>query len=96
MTVVERTVVIGSAVGLHARPAARFTTAVAASAPTRVTLTDASGRTVDAASILGVLSLGIPYGATVTLRAEGPDAAAVLDALASLLAAELDTPPDAP
>ena len=54
----ERTVVVASSVGLHARPASLFSQA-AAKTGVAVTLTSAAGKSVNAASILGVLSLGI-------------------------------------
>ena len=82
----ERTVTVESAVGLHARPASLFAQA-AAKAPTLVTLTSPAGKSVNAASILGVLSLGISHGDTVTLSAEGDGA---LDSLAELLSRDLD------
>ncbi|GAB6897694.1 HPr family phosphocarrier protein [Kineosporia succinea] len=88
----ERTVVIGSSVGLHARPASLFTqAATAASVP--VTIARAGGEPVDARSILLVLSLGVKNGETVTLAAEGEGADAVLDSLADLLSRDLDAAP---
>lgn len=86
---VERHVVVGSPVGLHARPAALFSQAAAATG-IPVTLTSASGRTVNAASILGVLSLGVDFGQTVTIAAEGERALDVLDDLAAMLERDLD------
>jgi phosphotransferase system HPr (HPr) family protein len=56
----------------------------AAKQPVKVTLT-AGARTVDARSMLGVLSLGVDKGGEVTLAAEGDGAADAVDALASLL-----------
>jgi len=53
-----------------------------------VTLTSPDGKSVNAASILGVLSLGIGHGAIVTISADGAEEA--LDALAALLATDLD------
>ena len=82
----ERTVTIGSAVGLHARPASIFVQAVVTSGAA-VTLTTAEGATVNAASILSVLSLGLPFGAEVTLASS--DAAAV-ESLSALLTTDLD------
>ena len=82
----ERTVVVASSVGLHARPAALFSQA-AAQVPVPVTLTTASGRSVNAASILGVLSLGIDHGERVTLSSDDD---AALDALALMLERDLD------
>ena len=86
----ERTVVIGSSVGLHARPAALFTQAVAAQ-PVRVAIGRPGGEPVDAASVLMVLTLGIACGETVMISAEGSGADAALDELAALLSRDLDT-----
>ncbi len=80
----SRTVIVASVVGLHARPASLFAQA-AAQAGVPVTLTSASGKTVNAASILGVLSLGIGHGETVTISAEGEGADEALDGLVVLL-----------
>ncbi|MBN1171143.1 MAG: HPr family phosphocarrier protein [Micromonosporaceae bacterium] len=88
----ERTVVIGSRVGLHARPAALFAQA-AAVARARVTISRPGGKPVDAASILMVLTLGVACGESVMISAEGDGADAALDALAVLLARDLDAEP---
>jgi len=85
----ERTVVIGSTHGLHARPANIFSQAAAA-AGLPVTLTKTGGKTVNAASILGVISLGIGHGDEVTLAVEGESAESVLEELAQLLLADHD------
>jgi phosphocarrier protein len=85
----ERTVTVASSVGLHARPASLFAQA-AAKAGVPVQLTSAAGKSVNAASILGVLSLGIGHGEEVTLSAEGEGAEAALDSLAELLGTDLD------
>lgn len=85
----EKTVTVASSVGLHARPASLFAQA-AAKVGVPVTLTSAAGKSVNAASILGVLSLGIGHGEEVTLAAEGDGAEAALDSLAELLATDLD------
>jgi len=80
----ERTVLIGSTHGLHARPAKLFTKA-AASSGSAVTLAKGDGKPVNAASILGVISLGINHGDSVTLTAHGDNADTVLDGLVELL-----------
>lgn len=85
----ERTVAVASTVGLHARPASLFAQAAAGTGVT-VTLTSASGRSVNAASILGVLSLGIGHLEQVTLEAHGEGAEAALDTLEALLVIDLD------
>jgi phosphocarrier protein HPr len=84
----ERTVTIASAHGLHARPASLFVQAVTASG-LAVQLTKGE-KTLNAASILGVISLGINHGDQITLAAEGENADAVLDNLVELLTTDLD------
>ena len=85
----ERTVVVASRVGLHARPASLFSQA-AAKTGVEVTITSAAGKSVNAASILGVLSLGVGHGEEVTLSSDAEGADAALDELAAVLATDLD------
>ncbi len=89
MTEVTRTIRIGSSNGLHARPAKLFAQAVKDSGMT-VTISKGSGAPVNAASILGVISLGAEKGDYVTLTADGENAASVLDTLAELLTTDFD------
>jgi phosphocarrier protein HPr len=84
----ERTVTIASAHGLHARPASLFVQAVTASG-IPVTLTKGE-KTLNAASILGVISLGIEHGDQVTLKADGDNADETLDKLVELLTTDFD------
>lgn len=89
----ERRVVVGSTVGLHARPAALFTQA-ATKTGVPVTIAKATGGDpVDARSILLVLTLGVEHGDEVVLRADGDGADNALDQLAELLAQDLDAAP---
>ncbi|PPF88745.1 HPr family phosphocarrier protein [Subtercola sp. Z020] len=85
----ERTATIASSHGLHARPASLFTQAVAKSG-VKVHLAKGDGKAVNAASILGIISLGIESGDTVTLSAEGENSETVLDDLAAMLERDLD------
>ena len=79
-----REVVVTNALGLHARAAARFVqTAARFTAQIRVSRGD---RTVDGKSLMGVLLLAASQGSTLRIDAEGPDADAALDALATLVA----------
>lgn len=89
----SRTIVVGSASGLHARPAALFVAAAAAQ-PVPVTIRTAGKPPVPARSMLSVLSLGAKCGTEVTLEADGDGADAALTALADLLARDLDAEPD--
>ncbi|BDI23859.1 HPr family phosphocarrier protein [Herbiconiux sp. L3-i23] len=84
----ERNVVVASAHGLHARPAALFTQA-AARAGVPVTIAK-GGRSVNAASILGVISLGIDHGDEVVLAVDGEGADELLDELTGLLTTDHD------
>jgi len=82
----ERPVVVAIAEGLHARPAALFVKEAAAQ-PAAVTIARPGGDPVEAASILGVMTLGVGAGDEVVLATaeDGDGAAAALDALASFL-----------
>jgi phosphotransferase system HPr (HPr) family protein len=71
-------------VDLHARPAADFVrTAMRFSSDVWVSNGE---REVDAKSLLSILALGAKRGTSVRLRAEGEDARAALDALATAVA----------
>jgi phosphocarrier protein HPr len=85
----SRTVAVASASGLHARPAALFVAAAGAQ-PVRVTIRVEGKKPVPANSMLSVLSLGATCGTEVILEADGDGAEAALDALAALLATDLD------
>lgn len=84
-----RTVRIGSSHGLHARPAKLFAQAAKESG-LAVTIAKDSGKPVNAASILGVISLAVEHGDYVTLTADGDSAEDVLDTLTELLTTDHD------
>jgi phosphocarrier protein len=85
----ERTVVVGSSVGLHARPAAMFVQAAAAQ-PVKITVAKPGGTPVDARSILSVLALDARGGDEIVLTAEGDGAEQALDVLVALVSRDLD------
>jgi phosphocarrier protein HPr len=85
----ERTVIVRSRTGLHARPAAMFVRA-ATKQPAAVRIRVGDGPAVDARSMLSVLSLGAGCGAEVTLQADGDGADEAVDTLAELLSRDLD------
>ncbi len=89
MTAVSRTVRIGSSHGLHARPAKIFAQAAKESG-VAVTIAKDSGKPVNAASILGIIALGLDHGDYVTLTAEGEGAEGVLDTLTELITTDHD------
>ena len=81
---VERTVTIVNRQGLHARPAAEIVK-LTSKYQSEVTLVR-DDLEVNGKSIMGVMMLAAEQGASLHLRAEGPDAEQALDALASLIA----------
>ncbi|MCX4648763.1 HPr family phosphocarrier protein [Streptomyces sp. NBC_01446] len=85
----QRTVVIGSRTGLHARPASVFVQA-ASKQPVKVTVAREGQSPVDARSLLSVLALAVKQGDSVVLTAEGDGADAAIDELAALVATDLD------
>lgn len=73
--------------GLHARPSHLFVqTANAYVSKLRVGRADGDER-VDGKSIMGMMMLAAEHGVELVLEADGPDAAAMLRALAELVAA---------
>ncbi len=79
----EKTLTITNKTGLHARPASMFVQ-TANKFKAKIKLTG-KGKTVDAKSILMIMSLGLQQGTDVTINAEGEDAQAAIDALAQLV-----------
>lgn len=82
----SKTVTVGSAVGLHARPAAIISEAVV-NAGVPVTLAVDGGDPVDAGSALMIMTLGADKGAQVTVDTAD---AAVLETIAALVEKDLD------
>ncbi len=80
---VSRDVTIKNSVGLHARPATFFIQK-ANSFKSSIWVEKEDCR-VNAKSLLGVLSLGIVEGMTITLIADGADEAAAIDGLVALV-----------
>ena len=81
---VERSVEILNKNGLHARPAAEIVKA-AAKFKSDITISREDIE-VNGKSIMGVMMLAAECGATIVLRANGPDADQAVDVLASLVA----------
>lgn len=80
---ISRDVTIKNSVGLHARPATFFIQ-MANSFKSSIWVEKEDCR-VNAKSLLGVLSLGIVEGTTITLIADGNDEAAAIDGLVALV-----------
>jgi phosphocarrier protein HPr len=85
----ERKVVVGSKVGLHARPAALFVQAVN-KVGVPVYIAKPGQPPADARSILSVLALDARGGDEVVLTAEGDRADAALDELAAFVEKDHD------
>ena len=79
----NREVVITNASGLHARPATFFIQKANAYRCGVWIVKD--DRKVSAKSLLGVLSIGIAKGMTITLVADGDDEKAAIDGLVELI-----------
>ena len=87
---VERDLAIVNEKGLHARASARFVEVVEAhDAQAEITY---DGQTVPADSIMGLLTLGAARGATIHLRARGPAAEPLAEALHRLVADRFGEP----
>jgi phosphoenolpyruvate-protein phosphotransferase/dihydroxyacetone kinase phosphotransfer subunit len=84
---------VDPAAGLHARPAARFAVALSGH-DAAVTVANATrgGEAVDGRSLSSLQRLGVREGEEILVRASGPDAAAVLDALRALAAENFGDP----
>jgi phosphocarrier protein len=84
--VIERTVVLASKHGLHARPAADLVR-LASRFQSDIKLTK-DDITVDAKSIMGVMMLAAECGSEVLITAEGQDEEEAMAAVAGLLETE--------
>ncbi|MCX6481323.1 MAG: HPr family phosphocarrier protein [Mycobacterium sp.] len=83
----SKTVTVGSAQGLHARPAAVISEAVVDSG-VPVTIALDGGEPVDAGSTMMLMTLGTTKGSQVTVTADDD---AVLDQIAALVEKDLDS-----
>ncbi|MEU4668433.1 HPr family phosphocarrier protein [Amycolatopsis sp. NPDC023774] len=85
----EKRVTVASKVGLHARPAALVAKAAAAQ-PVAVSIAKAGGDPVAAGSVLNLMTLAAAFGDEVVISAEGEGADAAIEAVADLVATDLD------
>jgi phosphotransferase system HPr (HPr) family protein len=83
---IEKEIVIKSAQGLHARPAALFVQI--ASKYDAIINISKDGERVNGKSIMGILTLGAQQGSTILLEADGEDAERVIAELEGLLTKE--------
>ena len=80
---ITRDVTVTNSVGLHARPATFFIQK--ANSYKSSVWVELEERRVNAKSLLGVLSMGIVCGTTVTLIADGPDEEEAIEGLKTLI-----------
>jgi phosphocarrier protein HPr len=85
---VEKEIVVSNKLGLHARASAKLVQLVQDFKST-IWLVSA-GREVNAKSIMGVMMLAAGIGTPLTLRADGPDEADAIDAVAALFERKFD------
>jgi len=81
----SKDVTVQNQVGLHARPATFFIQK--ANHFKSAIWVSKDDRKVNAKSLLGVLSLGIVRGTTITITADGDDEQEAVDALVALISA---------
>jgi phosphocarrier protein HPr len=89
-TVVEGSVFLSHAIGLHARPSVKLTK-LAKMFTAQIELAAADvGPWIDAKSIVRVMGAKVPQNATLRFRARGPDAADAVRSLISLVERDFD------
>ena len=76
----ERQVTVTNPLGVHARPAAMIVQ-TATKFKCEVSLVK-EGREVNGKSMLGVMTLAAEMGSVITIRADGPDEAKAIEAIA--------------
>jgi phosphocarrier protein len=80
---VSRDVVVQNQLGLHARPASMFVK-TAAKFASEITV-EKEGESVNGKSIMGLMMLAAAHGTTLTVTAEGSDAADAVNDLEQLI-----------
>lgn len=85
---VEKEIVVSNKLGLHARASAKLVQLVQGFKSSIWLIS--GGREVNAKSIMGVMMLAAGIGTPLTLRAEGPDEATALAAVAALFDRKFD------
>ncbi len=84
----EATTTIENKTGIHARPASLFVQ-TASKFKSKVQI-KAKGKTVDAKSILMIMSMGLVKGTEITISADGPDEADAVQTLKDLVDAKFN------
>lgn len=84
----EKQVQIKNRAGIHARPAALIVQT--ASKFASKILLQKDHETINAKSIMGIITLGAGYETELTIRADGPDESDAVDALCSLFESKFE------
>jgi len=79
----QETMVIENKTGIHARPASQFVK-TASGFKSKIKI-QAKGKTVDAKSILMIMSMGLTKGTEITIVADGPDEAEAVKTLTDMV-----------
>lgn len=79
----EKTIIVKNKTGLHARPAAMFVQT--ANKFKSEIFVEKEGKKVNAKSIMGVMSLAVSQGTTITILAQGEDEKDAVEALVELV-----------
>lgn len=86
--VVEKILTVRNRAGIHARPAALIAQTANKFASEIIIEKDSS--TVNAKSIMGVITMAAAYNTTLTLRAEGPDEVDAAEAILNLFESKFE------
>ncbi|WP_312369470.1 HPr family phosphocarrier protein [Stenotrophomonas sp.] len=84
----EKELIVSNRLGLHARATAKLVQVLSGFRATATLV--AKGREVNAKSIMGVMLLAAAQGTPVTVRVDGEDEAAALEAVAALFERRFD------
>ena len=84
----EKELIVSNRLGLHARATAKLVQVLSAFRANATLV--AKGREVNAKSIMGVMLLAAAQGTPVTVRVDGEDEAAALEAVAALFERRFD------
>ena len=85
---IERVITVSNRAGIHARPAAVLVRAIHGFACTIHLTRDTY--TVNAKSIMSVITLGAAYGVQITIRADGPDEQDAVDTIVRLFESKFE------
>ena len=87
-TVIEKILTVRNRAGIHARPAALI--AQTANKFAAEIILEKESTTLNAKSIMGVITMAAGYNTTLTLRVEGSDEADAADAIAKLFESKFE------